>query len=99
MTKPECRSGTCRAFIGHSSFGFHWSFRFGHWDFALSDPPLQLFRRRADERSVPTRQTRTDVLMRVLLIEDDAQLRQVMRSFLRCLGVEVLAEIPDGKAA
>ena len=37
--------------------------------------------------------------MRVLVIEDDAQLRQVMGVFLRGLGVEVLAEIPDGKAA
>jgi CheY-like chemotaxis protein len=37
--------------------------------------------------------------MRVLVIEDDAQLRQVMGIFLRGLGVEVLAEIPDGRAA
>ena len=37
--------------------------------------------------------------MRVLVIEDDAQLRQVMGIFLRSLGAEVLAEISDGVAA
>ena len=37
--------------------------------------------------------------MRVLVIEDDAQLRQVMALFLRSLGAEVLAEIADGLAA
>ncbi|MEA2736135.1 MAG: two-component system, response regulator [Humisphaera sp.] len=37
--------------------------------------------------------------MRVLLIEDDAQLRQVMGIFLRSLGATVLAEIADGVAA
>ena len=37
--------------------------------------------------------------MRVLLIEDDAQLRQVMSIFLRSLGAQVLAEMADGVAA
>ena len=37
--------------------------------------------------------------MRVLVIEDDAQLRSVMGIFLRSLGAQVLAEIADGKAA
>ena len=37
--------------------------------------------------------------MRVLLIEDDAQLRQVMAIVLRGLGVQVLAEVADGAAA
>src|SRR5687768_10806621 len=64
----------------------------------LSDFPLQTFNSRADERSVSTRH-RSDILMRVLVIEDDAQLRQVMGIFLRSLGAEVLAEIGDGVAA
>jgi CheY-like chemotaxis protein len=37
--------------------------------------------------------------MRVLVIEDDAQLRQVMGIFLRSLGAQVLAEIAVGAAA
>lgn len=37
--------------------------------------------------------------MRVLVIEDDAQLRAVMSIFLRSLGAQVLAEIADGAAA
>jgi CheY-like chemotaxis protein len=37
--------------------------------------------------------------MRVLLIEDDAQLRQAMGICLRSIGAEVLAEIADGMAA
>src|SRR5688500_5842424 len=39
MTKPECPmrgSGLLR----HSSFGFHWSFWFGHWSFP--SPPIPL---------------------------------------------------------
>jgi CheY-like chemotaxis protein len=65
----------------------------------LSDASeLEEFNDRADERSVSTRQ-RHEILMRVLVIEDDAQLRAVMSIFLRSLGAEVLAEIPDGVAA
>src|SRR5687768_2976828 len=64
----------------------------------LSDLPLQTFSSRADERSVSTRH-RSEILMRVLVIEDDAQLRQVMGIFLRSLGAEVQAEIADGVAA
>ena len=37
--------------------------------------------------------------MRVLLIEDDAQLRQVMAVVLRGMGVTVLAEVADGAEA
>ena len=40
-----------------------------------------------------------EILMRVLLIEDDAQLRQVMGVVLRGIGVQVLAEMGDGAAA
>ena len=60
---------------------------------------MQLFAPRADERSVSDRSNEHDILIRVIVIEDDANLRQVMGLFLRSLGAEVLAEIADGAAA
>jgi CheY-like chemotaxis protein len=38
-------------------------------------------------------------MMRVLLVEDDTQLRTVLSIFCRTLGVEVLAELADGVEA
>ena len=60
---------------------------------------MQFLAARADEEDVDRRHDDDDILMRVLLIEDDAQLRQVMGIFLRGMGVQVLAEMPDGAAA
>ena len=38
-------------------------------------------------------------MMRVIVVEDDTQFRIALGLTLRRLGVEVLAEIPDGQAA
>jgi CheY-like chemotaxis protein len=37
--------------------------------------------------------------MRVIVVEDDAQLRAVLGIYLRSLGLELLGDFPDGQAA
>src|SRR5205814_6571935 len=42
---------------------------------------------------------RSDQFMRVVIVEDDVQMRAALALLVRGLGYEVLAEIPDGQAA
>jgi DNA-binding response OmpR family regulator len=42
---------------------------------------------------------RADASMRVVIVEDDGQLRAALAMILNRMGVQVLADLPDGQAA